>query len=227
MKQFTFLMIFILSATISHAQLKGYNNQPIKEMDKSMSHGAYNSFSTQLVGATKKVAEDEWKSFIKNYKGKTKKDRKSKEYFTDDAMITDLSDNAIDVYATFSNADTFTVATFWFNLGGAYLSTEMHPDRIPAAEGIIKAYAFEVNKQVARENVKVQEKHYKNLEKDLRGLEKDNAEYHEEIEEAKKKIAEMEQNIEANNKAQADKKKEIKEQGVVVEKATKHLSKYQ
>lgn len=227
MKLFTFLMIFSLFATLSNAQISSYDQQKINEGSKNMSLGTHNSFSIRLVSASKDMAEDEWKDFIKNYGGKTKHDRKTKEYFTDDANISDLSDVGVDVTATFSNVDTFTTANFWFNLGGAYLSSAMHPERMPAVESLLKAYAFEVHKQVARENVKIQEKHYKDLEKNMKDLEKNNASYHKEIEEAKKRIAEMEQKIEQNLKDQAAKKIELQKQSEVLEKVNLHLAKYQ
>lgn len=227
MKQFTFLLIFSLIAAFSTAQIKGYDIQTVSEDTKSMSMGTNPSFSVQIVGVTPKMAESEWKSFIKSYKGKTKKNRKTKEFFTDDANITDISDLPVDVYASFSNADTTTTATFWFNLGDSFLSSEMHADRTPAVENLLKAYSFEVRKQMARDNLKAQEKHYRGLEKDMKGLKKDNASYHKEIEEAKKRIATMEKSIEMNIKAQEVKKEEIANQNKVVEKATEHLSKFQ
>lgn len=227
MKQLTFLIIFSLTATFLTAQIKGYDSHQISEASKSMSLGTNSSFSIDLVGTTPKMAENEWKSFIKSYKGKTKKNRKAGEYVTDDANIDDISDLPVDIYASFSNADTVTTGTFWFNLGDSFLSSDMHADRTPAVENLLKAYAFEVNKQMARDNVKAQEKYQRSLDKDLKNLVKDNASYHKEIEEAKKRIAVMEKNIEMNLKAQEDKKTEIEKQNVVVEKATEHLSKYQ
>ena len=228
MKQFSLFLILFLCSTLSFAQMQHlYDSYDITEAEKSMSQGFNNSFSVQLVGATSKMAEDVWKSYIKNYGGKTKRDRKLGEYFTDDAKVRDLSDNTIDVYASFSNADTFTVANIWFDLGGAYLSTKAHSEQSPAAEAFIKAYTFEVGREVAKENLKVQEKYMKSLQKEFRDLEKDNETYHRKIEEAKKLIAEMEKNIEVNLQNQETKKEEINIQGEVVKKAEAQLGKYQ
>lgn len=228
MKQITLLLAFFLMTTFSFAQMHHlYDSYNIMEEEKSMSKGFNNGFTIRLIGSTSKMAEDVWKGYVKNYGGKTKKDRKLGEFFTDDAKIRDISDNTVDVYASFSNADTFTVANVWFDLGGAYLSTEAHSEQSPGAEAFIKAYAFEVGKEVAKEDLKAQEKYMKELQKDLKDLEKDNEGYHKKIEEAKKLIAEMEKNIEVNLENQETKKEEIKVQQDVVKQAESELGKYQ
>lgn len=225
MKNLIFLFAFTLISNLATAQLHSYNST-IDESSEIMSQGSNNAFTLELPGVGKDMAEDIWKKYSKNYDGKTKKDRKSKEFFTDDAEIRDMSSNPVDIYASFSNVDTTTTAQFWFDLGGAYLSSELHADKVGAAQSLLNAYAFEVGKEKAKEGLKYQEKGLKELEKDMSKLQKNNKEYHKRVEEAKKLIAEMERNIEVNVKNQEAKQTEIDGQKVIVEKAASLLSKF-
>lgn len=225
MKNLIILFTLIFTTQFATAQLHSYGSS-IMEDTKSMSQGANNSFSIEMAGINQDMAEDVWKKYAKNYDAKSKRDRKSKEYFADDAEIRDISDNPVDIYTSFSQEDSITTATFWFNLGGAYLSSELHSDKIQAAQAFVNAYAFDVGKVQAKEELKLEEKAQKELEKQLVKLEKDNKEYHKRIEDAKALIAEMEKNIETNVKAQEKKNMEINVQKDVVKMKEENLSKF-
>lgn len=225
MKNLIILFALIFTAQFATAQLHSYNSS-IMENTKSMSQGANNSFSIEMAGIDQEMAEDVWKKYSKNYDTKAKRDRKTKEYFADDAEVRDISDNPVDIYTSFSREDTITTATFWFNLGGAYLSSELHSGKIQAAEAFVNAYAFEVGKEAAKEELKMEEKAQKELEKELAKLEKDNKEYHKKIEDAKALIDEMEKNIEVNIKDQEKKNMEINVQKDVIKMKEDNLAKF-
>lgn len=215
------LAISISNMTIAQDAMSAFApaEAKITESARMMSQGAKNALSVELPGTDEKTAENVWKDFSKSWKGKTKKDRKTKEYFTDNAEIRSISSNTVDVYATFNKTGNSTTATVWFDLGGAYLSSEAHKEAYIAAEQLMREYVKQVNRVHAEDYQAAQEKALKNLEKEMKSLQKDNEDYHKKIEDAKKLIAEMEKNIEQNLKSQEDKRKEIENQEKVVNEA--------
>ena len=64
---------------------------------------------------------------IKNFKGKLKYNRKIDEYFSDNAEIKDMSENAVDIISkVYDNGAEGTTVAIWFNLGVTYLSSEKY-----------------------------------------------------------------------------------------------------
>jgi len=198
----------------------------VMESSKIMSQGTNNALTIELLNTDEKTAEKVWKKFMRDYKGKPKYDRKLNEHFSDDAEIPNISNNTVDVYATFDETGSTTTATFWFDLGGAYLDSDTHAAPYSAAEELLRNYIQDVNLIHAEDALKEQEDMLKDLEKELEKLEKENKDFHEEIEEAKKLIAEMEKNIELNLEEQSAKKKEIETQENVVNSAKKNVKQY-
>ncbi|MEL6941410.1 MAG: hypothetical protein AAFO82_01975 [Bacteroidota bacterium] len=191
----------------------------INEGMQLMSAGSNNALTMAIPGANKKKVEHVWKDFSKDFRSRTKKDRKSGLYFSDDATLRSISSNNIDIYARFDEGGSGTVATVWFDLGGAYLASETHENAYEEAEELMSRFANAVGKSMAEDNVHDQEKILKGINKELDKLAKDKEHYEKKIEEAKALIAEMEANIKQNEKDQENKKIEIQKQEEVVDKA--------
>lgn len=195
----------------------------IEESQKAMSTGVETAFSIVIPDASEKDMEKIWKSYMKPYKGKTKKNRKTKEIFTDNATIPQLSSNSIDVYAKMNEVNGEVLLSVWFDLGGGFLSTETHPDKASAAQILVLQYALEVSKKTTGDELKNEEKNLKKLEKELAKLEKENSTFHKNIEMYKKKIQEAEANIKNNEAEQVNKNGEIENQKGKVETVKKKL----
>lgn len=75
-----------------------------------------------------------WIEYLKDTKAKTKKDRKTDEVFADDASVPAISSNLMDVYATFTERGKQTEMVVWVDLGGAFLGSRQHPEKIDAFE---------------------------------------------------------------------------------------------
>jgi hypothetical protein len=191
----------------------------VRESMQMMGESSQNALTMAIPNVSDKKCEEVWKEFSKDFSGKTRKDKKTDMYLSDDASIRKMSSNTVDVYAKFNESGNGTTVTVWFDLGGAFLSSEQHETAYQEANELMLDFAKAVGKSLAEDNVKEQEKVLKALEKDLDKLGKDNENYHKKIEEAKKLITEMEQNIEQNVKDQEKKQEEIKAQGTVLETA--------
>ena len=220
--------LFVLFIAALGIQLSMAQSVTLNEAIKGMSNGDKNCMSFQLEGISKKAAIADWEKYLKKYKAKAKYNKKTKEYFVDNAKLPDISSNTIDLYAKFDQpkGSKNTNVTIWFDLGGAYLSSQMHGDQYPKGEAFVVGYDRSIKKRLAEDEVKAQEKALKTLEGDLKGLEKDKKNYEKKIEDAKKTISEMEQNIKDNATKQDQKKGEIQSQKGVIETAKAKVSSF-
>lgn len=209
MKKITLLSLaFLMLSVITFGQ--------ITESEQYMSQGTYNCLSVELPAGSEKTAPKEWTKFFKKY-GKTKRNRKTGEYFTDDAIITGLSDNSVDVYATF-NGNTMTA---WFDLGGVYLSSS--DAGFGTAEQLLLDFGLSLKMQQVEEELKGEEKTMKSLHSDMKKLEKNKATLEKNIATWKAKIAQAEADIEQNIKDQEAKRVQIGNQEIIVEQVKARL----
>ncbi|MFK7950992.1 MAG: hypothetical protein AB8G11_25660 [Saprospiraceae bacterium] len=212
MKKITLLsFILTLFVTVTFGQ--------ITESQSYMSAGTFNSLTIVLPEGSEKDAPKEWVKFFKKY-GKTKKNRKTDEYFTDNAKILGLSDNSVDVYTKF-NGNTMTV---WFDLGGAYLSSVEHPDGYALGEQILMDFGLHLQILMVESEVKAEEKALKNLESNREKLVKDKATLEKNIEDWKARIAQAEADIEQNISDQEAKANEIEQQKTIIEQVKARLA---
>lgn len=189
MKKVTFLIaLFFLAYTV---------NAQMSESKRLMSLGQNNSLSVMLIHTDKSDVEKAWTKYIKDFGVKTKKNA-AREIFTDDATIAAMSRNTIDIFATANERGTDTELVVWFDLGGAFLDSQMHPDRFPVAETMLKEFSLKVSRAAVESELSLQENDLQKLSDKLlrirqekQGLEKDIMEYAEKIAEARKKMEEL------------------------------------
>ncbi len=212
MKKITLLsFILTLLTTVSFGQ--------VTEGQNYMSIGTFNSLTIVLPEGSEKDAAKEWVKFFKEY-GKTKKNRKTDEYFTDNAEILGMSSNSVDVYAKFDG----NTMTAWFDLGGAYLSSNRHPEGYALGEQILMDFGLHLKIVMVEEEVKAEEKTLKDLEADHERLVKDKATLEKNIEDWKAKIAQAEMDIEQNISDQKAKTNEIGQQMTIIEQIKARLA---
>jgi len=166
----------------------------VMEGKRLMSLGQYNALSVDLVLTTKSEVEKEWIKYIKDFAQKTKKNA-AQEIFGDDAAIAAMSRNTIDIFATINEKGEDTELVVWFDLGGAFLNSQMHGDRYPVAEKMLKEFSMRVSKSAVESELGTQEADLQKLSDKLlrlrqekQSLEKDIMEFAEKIAEARKQI---------------------------------------
>lgn len=197
----------------------------VREGERTMSQGSKNALTIDLPKTSAKFAEKLWKDYAKQFKGDTKKDKKSEEWFTDNAMIADIGGtNTVDMYAKFSESGETTTLGLWIDLGGAYVASKDFTEKYAAAEKILSDFALHVEKEHTKIQLDEQNDALKKLEKQQRNLEKENTGLHDDIENWKKKIAKAEDDIKTNEKNQADTKEKIENQKKLVEEVQKKLN---
>lgn len=188
----------------------------VKESVESIGEGSHNALVVTLYGVNPSDAEDEFKSFMKEYDGK--KSSKGGAIFIDNALIKEMGTNTIDIYgkANGKKGDpeiTFIVA---FDLGGAFLNSSEHKSQFNTAEKIVKDFAVKAIKSAVEEQLKDAQKIQSKLEDNQKELEKENKGLNNDIEDYKTKIKKAEDDIVKNKSAQDTKKAEIEAQKKVV-----------
>ena len=209
-------MRIIIVLALSIISLMSYSQKKIqvKSVSEKFSVGNVDALQTQVYEADAKYVKKAWKKLIKKYSESVKmKD----EIFADDVLIKRMSNNTFDIYTRAKDAkDGIVEITCAVDLGGAYLSKSLHPEKFKVFAGILKDFVVEVSKEAVRQEMDDQEKILDKLSKEQEHLVSDNKKMKEEIEDYKKKIADNEKALEQNLKDQESKKKEIEEQRAVV-----------
>ncbi len=192
---------------------------------KTMSEGIYEATVIQIPGLEKKDVGDLWTDFLKDFYGvRTKYNRKTKEYFSDDADISAIGlGNTVDIYASIEERGDGTELSVWYDLGGAYMSAREHSDRHLEAEKILLRFGLEAAKEQVRMEIKDQEKALGGLEGDLKKLENDKERLEREIEKAQEAIARAEKGLEENAQQQENKNAEIKAQEELIDATKRKL----
>jgi dihydroxyacetone kinase DhaKLM complex PTS-EIIA-like component DhaM len=212
------LIVLILSILFNP-----FGQAQIMESAKVMSQGDNNALTVKLPDTEVKVVEKEWESFIKGYKGKLRKIKKSSEIFADDAKLENISSNTVDVYALVSERGEDTELSVWFDLGGAYLNSETHPEQYNHAKVMLNDFLGKVSKTYIANLLNEEEKKMKDLEGVLKDIEKSSANSVKDIEKFEEKIQEAKANIE---KCKSDKEgalKDIDAQKAVIKKVKMQL----
>ncbi|MGB0431379.1 MAG: hypothetical protein ACPGLV_12965 [Bacteroidia bacterium] len=195
-----------------------------------MSKGTMSSFRVELDNIKAKTAEDNWKKFVKSYKGKISYERKDKEWVLTSAEIPSLSTTTVTAYAKFEEFgggdDLITKATFWFDTGNGFISSSDNKDAAGSAKDIVEEYAIAAAKNHAEDVLKQEEKNLSGFEKDLKNLKKDKDNYEKKIKDAEKLIADMKEKIEENNREQEKTEETITQQKKTVKKAKEKFEKF-
>ena len=185
----------------------GFNHlaaQDFEENEMAMSLGVNNGYAIEFPDYDYKFTNATWRDYLKGFKGKTKKVKRSSELFTDDATISYLSSNTIDLYSKVDKAGGGSALQIWFDLGGAFLSTADHAEAEDGVKLFLEGFQKQLNVETIKLELASEQKELKNLESKMKKLQSLNERYHREIENWKKKIGENEEKISTNVQDQAD-----------------------
>lgn len=210
-----FTLVFLAITIFAGSQI----NAQVATETMSMSQGSHPALVLELPGADSKMVEKMWQDYTKKeLEGKTKRDRKSKEYQTLNIEIPGVSaGSAVDMYAKINERGNGSELMVWIGSNDGWINPRDLPNRYVEAEKMLMRFGLEVSKAQVELMVEEEEDKLKELEKELENLRKDKEKYEKNIEKARQEIADNEAAIEENKKAQEDKQKAIEEQRKQVE----------
>lgn len=214
MKRIIAILPIVFSLYVSAQNIK------VKE-DKEDLGGGKNPVLTVIIPeADDADVEKAWKSLMKDYNAKvSNKDG----VFADNAAISEISANTVDVYAITKKDDNGVKLIVAIDLGGAFISESTHSTEYNAAEKIIEKFAVEISKKAVNKKLEDAKDKQKDLEDNLAQLIKKKEKLEKEIEEYKKKITTNEEDIVINKSDQEKAAKLIEDQKKAVEVVQKKL----
>ena len=216
MKKLVVALFALFSFQIAEAQ--------IIEASKVMSQGDNNSLTISLPDTDQKIVQKEWESYVKSYKGKMRKIKKSTEIFADDCKLEQISNNTVDVYAIVNQRGENTEVSVWFDLGGSYLNSEVHPEQYEKAEAMLQQFSGKVSKTYVANLLNEEQKKLKKMEGDYKSIEKSQENSVKDIAKFEEKIEEAKANIEDCKVRKEQAAKDIEAQKVVVKGVKKQLN---
>jgi len=190
------IYLFLFSALIFNTTLVAQNDFTIREETTALSSGSFNALVLELDGKNQKLVAKAWKKFAKRYKGKTKYNRKSNEYFSDEATVQNLSDNTVDIYTKISEQEEKTFVYVAFNLGVTYLSSAQFPERYPIGQKVVTDFGYYVSADLFAAQIKAEEKQLRREKRDVKKIENKRKKYERKIEKAKRDIEKNEKQLE-------------------------------
>ena len=161
------------------------------------------------------TVEKEWKRFIKDYDPEDFKSKK--EMLADNATISRVSENTIDIYATAEGKGDQVTLYVSVDLGGVFLSST-HGEKLEAMKKIVREFAIQVIQEAYNEKIKEQEKIVGDVSKEVERatsnkehLQKENEAYEEKIENNKIEIENLGKTIEEQGKVLSEEQKKLEE----------------
>ena len=192
--------------------------QNVEAIEKTMSLGKQTGVYIEVEGGEKDDLKDLWEDYMKDF-GKTKRNKKAKEYYTENVRVPVISSsNTVDVYAKFEEGRDQATAYFWAVSDGEFV------DDSKGLQTFVQDYYLIARKAVINEEIKEQEKVLKKLDKNMGKLVKKNNGYHKDIEKAEDKIRKAEENIEKNLNDQDEMQAEIIKQKEILEMIIEKLN---
>jgi hypothetical protein len=207
------LLLLFSGILIAKSTLFAQHDVSIYEVYKYMSMGEKIGLEVAILDSKPTDVEKNWIKFMRQFKTKASKPKKAIEIFADDATITDMSANTVDVYAIAEPAQYGTKLTVFFNLGGSFVSSSEHEIAFGAAKRLLRAFALSEAANVIDAELKIQELTLKNLKKELDKMLSSKASNIKEVEKAKALIAQRTADL-----AAAEKAIEIKQQQLAIQK---------
>ena len=197
----------------------------ITEGDKTMSLGVNNSIMLEIPDSDVKVVEKVWKEYSRDFDKKTKKDRKSDEWVSNDPLLKGFKEVDVQTLrAKIEEAGSSTKITTWFELNGEYLSSYNYPQAFDDAQMVLMNFGIEVAKAYTMMELEAEEKSLKKLETTLNRLEREKSTQEKNIKDYEQRIVDAQNKIENNIVEQEATKQGIEDQKEVIELVRQKLA---
>ena len=195
-----------------------------KETMREMSQGIQNALILEVSSTTEKFSKNAWEDYIKKY-GKTKRNKKFDEWFTDNASISSINESGpTDIYMQIIQSGNTTTFYLFADAGAGFVSKEKGMSQYSGASKFLYDFGVSLRKALVNEDLKKEKEKKDDLEDLKKKLVRTNEKLHKEITEAKELISENEKKIELNIKDQEKNKMDIEGQLKIIDGVMKKLS---
>ncbi len=212
MKKNIFLLVFILSYVFVFSQ-----KITVKESTEKIGDGRNNCFTVTIYQVSERNVAREFNKYLRSNDAKTSGRRNRVE--GEGTILKPISDRPINIYAEVSESkkDNSVELAVAFDLGGAYLSSNLHPKEAEEAKKILRNFSVELTQDAYKDLIDEEEKILKRQERSFdrtvkkkEDLEKDNENYKRRIERNIEEIKDLEKAIKDEEKAIKEQKEKYK-----------------
>lgn len=219
-KSFLLLILFLGFSGWAAAQRFGV----VQETEAMMSLGSRPGFRVDFVNADAALVEDMWTDFVKkNFGGKLKKDRKTKELSATGLKSPMVGADAFTLYTTVVKNGTNVTLVAYFDKGSSFLNRRDDPRGAQEVNNAMRQFYLDVRRAVIGKEIKMQEEKAKEMENRQKKLQRDNENLHKDIENYKNKIKKAEEDIVKNQKEQEATAVDIESQRHLIEQTKQRL----
>ncbi len=219
-KSFLLLILFLGFSSWAAAQRFGV----VQETEAMMSLGSRPGFRVDFVNADAALVEDMWTDFVKkNFGGKLKKDRKTKELSATGLKSPMVGADAFTLYTTVAKNGTNVTLVAYFDKGSSFLNRRDDPRGAQEVNNAMRQFYLDVRRAVIGKEIKMQEEKAKEMENRQKKLQRDNENLHKDIENYKNKIKKAEEDIVKNQKEQEATAVDIESQRRLIEQTKQRL----
>ncbi|MBK9213930.1 MAG: hypothetical protein IPO14_13570 [Saprospiraceae bacterium] len=195
-----------------------------RETMREMSQGIQNALILEVSPSTEKMAKNTWEDYIKKF-GKTKRNKKFDEWFTDNASVTSINETgSTDIYMQINQAGNTTTFYLFADAGAGFISKEKGVAQYTGASKFLYDFGVVYRKAIVNDDLKKEKEKKEDLDDQKKKLIRTNEKLHKEITEAKELISENEKKIEQNIKDQEKNKMDIEGQIKIIDGVMKKLS---
>ena len=189
--------------------------------EKPMSLGNQPAYTLDIDFDDSKLVEKEWQSFLKEVKGKSKKDKKADEIVTEKVAMVGLG-AVTTIHAKVHDVGPKTKLTTWV-IGDGKFVDDSNESQQGIVEDLLQQFAFHMQRVEIQMELDGEEKTLKTQQKSLDRLMKDEKKNHENIAKYEQKILEAKADIERLVEEQKIKATEIEDQQKIIEEVTTRL----
>lgn len=223
-KTILLFLLFLGLATAASAQSFGV----VQETDRMMSLGSRPGFRLDFANADAGMVEDMWTDFVKkNFGGKLKKDRKTKELSAVGLKSPMVGVDAFTLYTTIEKNGANVILTAFFDKGSSFLNRRDDARSTQEVNNAMRQFYLDVRRAVIGKEMKAQEDKAKEMENRLKKLQKDGDNLRKDIENYKAKIKKAEDDIVQNQKDQEATTVDIENQRRLLEQTRQRMNNVQ
>jgi DNA repair exonuclease SbcCD ATPase subunit len=197
----------------------------VSQSNEKFSTGSQNAVTTTIMEAELNDVISEWKKVLKSYKYDKVKDDNN-EVFGDNVLIKDWGDNTADFYTKFdeNKKDKTIKMSTAVDLGGTYMESGKHSDKVKYVEKMMKEFAIKMTKEPIEKHLKDADKDVSKQEDKQKDLEKNNKDLHDDITDYNAKIAKAEKELVVKEAELKKKEAEVNVQKKVVSASSDAVS---
>jgi len=182
-------------------------------------------FTLQVEGVDDRFVRKVWKNYTRMmFDARTKYDRKQEEYLTEEAQLSNLGSQPVDLTAEIQDYGSTVEFSLLVDQQGDYLSVTENYREVQEVRAIMEDFELEIERELIRHRLDDEEQELRRIDRQLRKLQNAQKRYYYEIEAAEERIARMKAKIEENKTEQVETSARLEQQKALLQQVQDMLA---